>query len=636
MLTPAQYASDAPGSITDVQRKFTSVSLRLFYSGNTTTYPGGNTPGLAGPPTISRVDASSTGGMVTFSAHVVGDPSAGIQQVWVNYMGVHPGTWDLLDLTQDSSDSTLWRGTAGPFSPAEIGAMRFIVQGVNGVGLVTLDDNQGSLYRPDQIAPALQTSSLTSTTLHLSLPPASGPYSSSVSVSATLTAGASSVPNELIKFSIGGSTVTATTNASGAATVQIPLVDLPGPYSLSVGFDGDTTYASSADSSPFTISKLATTLALSGNASIIDAGDTGMSATLKSGGVGLPQRTVAFVLTPSGGPAVVQTRITDLNGKASLGVVPLPLGGTYTVQAWFGPGGSVSLPDDPVYVASSSGTSQLTVALAAVMSITRSDANPTNAGTVHWTVTFNTAVTGVTNANFALAAGGNVTGAGSISVSGNGATRTVSASTGTGDGTLGLNLSSIAGITDGAGGPLAGTKVGEVYNVDKTKPTVTYTGNAGTYTVDQQVVITCVAADPPPYASGIQSTTCANVNARADTLGTGSHNLSATATDNAGNTGNGSTSFNVTVNSTGLTNLTVIFIHSSAKYQSSTAAQKTAIDHTVAGICNAFLGNIRPGMNAVQKAQLIAGYKAQLNALVSGGWLTAAQAAELSALTAGL
>ena len=58
MLTPAQYESDAPGSLTDIQRTYSSVSLRLFYSGNTQTY-GGNTPALAAPPTISRVDATS-------------------------------------------------------------------------------------------------------------------------------------------------------------------------------------------------------------------------------------------------------------------------------------------------------------------------------------------------------------------------------------------------------------------------------------------------------------------------------------------------------------------------------------------------------------------------------------------------
>ena len=38
-----------------------------------------------------------------------------------------------------------------------------MVQAVNGVGLVSLDDNQGAYYRPDQIAPALLTAPTTLT-----------------------------------------------------------------------------------------------------------------------------------------------------------------------------------------------------------------------------------------------------------------------------------------------------------------------------------------------------------------------------------------------------------------------------------------------------------------------------------------
>ena len=96
MLTPAQYESDAPGSLTDTQRAYSSVSLRLFYDGDTQSY-GANTPALAAPPTIARVDASSSlGTTVTFQAHVVGDPSAGIQQVWVTYTGVDSGKWESL------------------------------------------------------------------------------------------------------------------------------------------------------------------------------------------------------------------------------------------------------------------------------------------------------------------------------------------------------------------------------------------------------------------------------------------------------------------------------------------------------------------------------------------------------------
>jgi len=87
-------------------------------------------------------------------------------------------------------------------------------------------------------------------------------------------------------------------------------------------------------------------------------------------------------------------------------------------------------------------------------------------------------------------------------------------------------------------------------NIDKTKPTVNYTGNAGTYSGNQIVNITCTAADT---LSGIASTTCANINGPANTFSPGTNTFSATATDKAGNQGSGSTSFTVNING----NLTV-------------------------------------------------------------------------------
>jgi CSLREA domain-containing protein len=78
--------------------------------------------------------------------------------------------------------------------------------------------------------------------------------------------------------------------------------------------------------------------------------------------------------------------------------------------------------------------------------------------------------------------------------------------------------------------------------IDKTPPTVTYTGNAGTYTPDQTVNITCSAAD---NLSGVASTTCVNISGLASSFGLGPHTFSATATDKAGSLESGSTSFTV-------------------------------------------------------------------------------------------
>ena len=107
-----------------------------------------------------------------------------------------------------------------------------------------------------------------------------------------------------------------------------------------------------------------------------------------------------------------------------------------------------------------------------VSSITRADANPTaGAGSVSWTVTFSEDVTNVDDADFALVAGGGVSGASITSVTGSGSVWTVTAYPGVNTGTLGLNLVDNDSIVDGVGNRLGGTGAnngnftGEVYNV---------------------------------------------------------------------------------------------------------------------------------------------------------------------------
>ena len=93
-------------------------------------------------------------------------------------------------------------------------------------------------------------------------------------------------------------------------------------------------------------------------------------------------------------------------------------------------------------------------------------------------------------------------------------------------------------------------------NIDLTNPTVTYAGGKASYQVDEQVSITCTAADA---LSGVASTTCTNVSGPAYTFGLGSQTFSATATDRAGNAGAGSVTFTVGVNYTSLCNLSQRF-----------------------------------------------------------------------------
>jgi hypothetical protein len=75
-----------------------------------------------------------------------------------------------------------------------------------------------------------------------------------------------------------------------------------------------------------------------------------------------------------------------------------------------------------------------------VTTITRAGANPTNASTVQFQVTFSEAVTGVGLPDFSLTVNG-LAGAQLASLSGSGNTYTVTVDTGNGDGTLRLDVS---------------------------------------------------------------------------------------------------------------------------------------------------------------------------------------------------
>jgi hypothetical protein len=111
-----------------------------------------------------------------------------------------------------------------------------------------------------------------------------------------------------------------------------------------------------------------------------------------------------------------------------------------------------------------------------VVSSLRADPNPTSADTVHFTVTFSEAVTGVDLVgppfdDFTLTPTG-VTGASVTGVSGSGSTYTVTVTTGSGIGTLRLDVVDNHTILDLSlnplGGPLAGDgnfTHGEVYSV---------------------------------------------------------------------------------------------------------------------------------------------------------------------------
>lgn len=92
---------------------------------------------------------------------------------------------------------------------------------------------------------------------------------------------------------------------------------------------------------------------------------------------------------------------------------------------------------------------------------------------------------------------------------------------------------------------------------DATAPVVAFGGNAGSYTVDQTIAITCTAADA---MSGIATSSCPEASGAAYEFALGANLLSAAATDLAGNTTSASATFSVTVDAESLCALVERFV----------------------------------------------------------------------------
>ena len=154
---------------------------------------------------------------------------------------------------------------------------------------------------------------------------------------------------------------------------------------------------------------------------------------------------------------------------------------------------------------------------------------------------------------------------------------------------------------------------------DATPPAIGYSGNAGSYTVDQAVNIICSASDA---TSGLASTTCANITGAAYSFGVGTSSFSAVATDNAGNSAAASTSFSVIVTAASLGNLTNQWVTKAGVASSLNAKLVAAQQAAQRGDLNAKAGQINAYIN-------------QLNAQ-SGKAVTAAHAAILISLARAL
>jgi PKD repeat protein len=151
-----------------------------------------------------------------------------------------------------------------------------------------------------------------------------GDYHDPVTLSGTLVDAATSGPlaGEAMMFTIGTQSCSAFTNGSGAASCSLVLNQIPGSYTVTASFVGDSVYAPSSDTQPFSITREETTLMYTGPTVIVaNASSLTVSATLLEDGSVPPSpsgQTITFTL---GAQSCSGT--TDASGNASCIISPV-------------------------------------------------------------------------------------------------------------------------------------------------------------------------------------------------------------------------------------------------------------------------------------------------------------------------
>jgi PKD repeat protein len=148
--------------------------------------------------------------------------------------------------------------------------------------------------------------------------PSTAIYHHPFTASATLTdaTGGAPVSGETVSFTVGSDGCSAPTNGSGVASCSITPSQAAGPYTMKATFAGDADYLTSTTSTPFTITKEATTLSFDGPAEVANDDPATLSGTLKEDlGTPIVGRTVTFTLG-SGSSAQTCSGVTGSTGQA--------------------------------------------------------------------------------------------------------------------------------------------------------------------------------------------------------------------------------------------------------------------------------------------------------------------------------
>ncbi len=268
--TPAQHRAPTPGSDTVTLRLYGDLKLRLFYSNSVAD------GSKSAPPAIYGITTDLQGGDTRISAHVVGDPRADVQQVWVTYTEPGSWLWKSFPLGRDGTDPSLWSGL-NALAPGT----QFMVQAVNGFGVVSRNDNSAAYYRAGVAA-----STPASSAIALS-GAASGTYGTTASITATLTSSGNPISGKLVVVHLGSVTRSGVTDQNGQVKdLAIPLSAGAGTYPLSATFLGDDGLLPASASNLFTIAPAGSTVTVTCPATITYTGSPLTPCTARVTGAG--------------------------------------------------------------------------------------------------------------------------------------------------------------------------------------------------------------------------------------------------------------------------------------------------------------------------------------------------------------
>ncbi len=166
----------------------------------------------------------------------------------------------------------------------------------------------------------------------LELPDVTGYRNEDKTISATLKdSNGNAVANHEIKFFVDGTEVgSATTNASGVASIFYSLTETAGIYTLSASFAGDDIYnASTNNTATLTVNKRPTTLTVN-NTSGINGQDVELAAKLTTEGIAVYGATIEFTIGSD-----TLTAPTGTDGWATVTYTITLTPGSYNIQANF-------------------------------------------------------------------------------------------------------------------------------------------------------------------------------------------------------------------------------------------------------------------------------------------------------------